>query len=307
MSQRELVNSISVVVRARNEAQNLRSLLQILHDQALHETMKLQLIVVDNESEDDTRMVAERFSADLVELSIDEFTWGRALNRGLDAAQGELVVLLSADAHPVSSNWLISLCEPFQDVRIGAVYGRQIPRRSAPLDEWVRVCKTFPDSDRSWSLDDLQGDVVRGLVASNACAVVRRSVWESIKYDEESHGAEELSWTAQVLRAGYEVRYVSHISVEHSHREPSVKQAMRVWELELEACRRAGRSVRARDAIRAIGAFSKRRIKNMTVSGAGVYRRIEGILCLPFEATVLAAISIATVSGMDFRKIRKRW
>lgn len=298
---------ISVVIRARNEERYLRALLPRLRSQQLPSLMQLQIIVVDNDSDDATAEVAAAFGAEVVPISTSSFSWGRALNLGIEAARGELVALVSADVGPVGDEWLASICRPFVKEEVAGVYGRQVPRVSAPLDEWVRINQRFPESERYWTVSDLSEKGVEGLIASNACGAIRRSVWEHHRYDEKSHGAEEIPWVRNVLEDGYRICYVVDAIVEHSHRDSAMKQALRIWELEMEARRVRGECVQIADGVRTVGSFAKRRLRNLRFSGAGIKRRLEGLFFLPWDAGFLAAVSFMTLCGKDFRVLRKRW
>lgn len=299
--------AVSVVVRARNAVADLRQLLARLSAQEVPPDSFLQVIVVDNESSDGTGQMAREWGAEVVDLSRAEFTWGRALNKGIAAAKGELVVLLSADAWPTGDCWVTDICAPFSDARVAVVFARQIPHATASLDEWVRIRATFPHEPRHWSAADLVGDRIPGLVASNSCAVLRRSVWETYPYDEASHGAEEHPWTAQVLHAGYRAVYLPDVFVEHSHNDPPLRQALRLWELELEKRRLAKKRIRKRDALRITARFAKQRMVNMGVLGVGHKRRGLALLALPIETAAMAGVALAILAGVRFHNLRQKW
>ena len=90
---------VSVVVPARDEAQRLRPCLEALRaDSSVHE-----VIVVDDESSDGTAALARSLGATVVEGAPPPRGWvGKpwALQQGLEAATGEVVVSLDADTRP---------------------------------------------------------------------------------------------------------------------------------------------------------------------------------------------------------------
>lgn len=92
---------VSVIVPARNEADNLPALLGSLRMDA---GPLLQVIVVDDDSTDGTSAVAESFGATVVaSAALPEGWTGKtwALHRGADRAEGEVLIFLDADT------WLI--------------------------------------------------------------------------------------------------------------------------------------------------------------------------------------------------------
>ncbi len=300
-------SSISVVIRARNAEADLKALLPRLRSQVLRSGTTLQIVVVDNDSSDGTKSVSESHGAEVVHLESERFTWGRALNTGIDRAQGDLVIILSADARPIGDHWLLEICAPFADDEVAAVYGRQIPRPSAPLDEWLRVSRVFPATSRSWSNADMEDNRVSGLVASNACAALRRQVWASYPFDESSFGAEELPWCARILESGYRVVYTSDALVEHSHFERAFKMALRLWELESEKRRQIGQQMCILDCLRIWAAFAKTRTKNLVSTDAGLSRRFRGLCALPKDAAALIIVSLCGIAGVPLNRLRELW
>ncbi len=176
--------SLSVVIRNRNEASDLRHVLAALAKQDYpHE-----VIVVDNNSIDESRQIASDHGARLV--SISNFTYGRALNKGIASANGEYIVLLSAHSLPVGPYFLRLAVAPMADPQIAAVRCLH-SAKSGELGNWL-------NPKRLTIADDYYSD---GPLASG-CAI-RRSVWEKIPFPEEVAAAEDKFWAYQVLNAGY--------------------------------------------------------------------------------------------------------
>ncbi len=177
---------ISIIIRNHNEAQYLRDVLQALSKQdALHE-----IILVDNNSTDNSREIALQHNAKVI--SIDNFTYGRALNLGFAAASSEICVILSAHSLPLGTSFLAECTKPFVDEKIAAarcVYAG----KSADALRWMTPEK----------LDNSSDFISKGILASGC--VVRRSVWQQVKFDEKLSAAEDKIWTRDVLNLGFTV------------------------------------------------------------------------------------------------------
>ena len=97
--------SISCVVPAYNEAQNLPRLLPMLRGQLQRLTDRWEILVVDDGSRDDTLAALQPFldGSGIVCLALSRnFGKEAALGAGLDHARGDVVVTLDADLqHPV--------------------------------------------------------------------------------------------------------------------------------------------------------------------------------------------------------------
>src|SRR5712691_844246 len=117
----------SIVIRAYNEEKHIGRLLEGIR----HQTLKdVELILVDSGSTDGTISVAESFGAQIVRIASDEFTFGRSLNFGVQAATREHIVIASAHVYPVYPDWLASLLHPFEDDKVALAYGKQRGPRS---------------------------------------------------------------------------------------------------------------------------------------------------------------------------------
>ena len=102
--------TISVIIPARNEETNIRQLLEALQQQTYPAALT-QIIVVDDHSTDQTADIIRQFpSVKLVQLKEDNLNSykKKAIETGIAAATGELIVTTDADCIP-GPEWLSSL------------------------------------------------------------------------------------------------------------------------------------------------------------------------------------------------------
>ena len=299
-------NVVSVVISVRNAAGHMQRCLAGLERQILPERTRLQVIVVDNSSDDDSRVVAQRYGATVVRMKCEEFTWGGALNKGLALAKGRIVLLLSSDAYASDSRWLYNMIKPFEDPKVAAVYGRQIPYRDAPVDERVRLQKHFPpESVRFNSHGAHAHPSGRGIIVSNACAAIRRDVWLQLPYDDTVTAGEEGPWSYEVLRRGYSIVYEASAKVYHSHKDNPLKQAWRHWELRVKESQLAGDGEAAPSTWRWLASFAKRRIRNCLCPGLPMSSRVEGVAVLPLELAAFALVELVARRNADPSKLKQ--
>ena len=224
---------ISLVIRVRNNAKDLQKCLGVIQQQVLQDGLNLEIIVVDNESTDSSSIIAKSYGAKVVSLPVKEFSWGRALNLGIEASSGEIVLLLSADAHPVRDNWISEMLKPFGDSRVAAVYGRQIPRFDAPIDEIIRLKNTFGSTSivAKCLPEKFTPKRSGSFPVSNACAAILKEVWKTFPYDEDIEGGEDVHWSYSIFQRKYYLVYQASASVYHSHNDPVFRSAWRNLEL----------------------------------------------------------------------------
>jgi GT2 family glycosyltransferase len=302
----ELGRTISAVVRVRNAAAELDRCLSGLGRQVLPEGVRLETIVVDNDSTDDSRMIAQRHGAVVVSISQAEFSWGRALNRGMAQARGEVVLLLSSDATPADEHWVQRMVEPFREPEVAIVYGRQLPYPDAPVDERMRLERTFGGQpialDRQQHADNPSA---RGMLASNACAAIRRAVWQDHPYDEETSGGEEGPFTCQALSQGFRCLYQPCAQVYHSHRDGPWKLACREWQILHKNVVYAGARLRKRTLVRWWIGVVKRRLVNCIRGKAPLYYRIEGLVRLPIDVAACMIVGSLLLREKSRQKARQ--
>jgi rhamnosyltransferase len=199
--------TVSVVVRALNEAQHLGRLLHGLQNQTV---LPDEIIVVDSGSTDDTPRIAERAGCVVKSISKDEFSFGRALNLGCDASSSDLIVILSAHVYPLYDTYVEHMIGAFGREGVDVAYGRQVGDHRTKFSESRIMLRWFPTKN-IWD----QGHPF----SNNANAAVRRRAWEQIRYDESLTGLEDLAFAKEVMRRGSKVAYVADAPVVHVHEE----------------------------------------------------------------------------------------
>lgn len=196
---------ISVVIRTRNEEEWIRGCLLAITNQDYHE---VEIIVVDHDSQDKTLDIARQFDCRILTVGKDEFSFGRALNMGAQEAGGEFVAALSAHCIPLNDKWLKKLQAGFSDERIAAVYGRQEPLPGSDIFDKRDLWTTFGQEKRVQTKD---------YFFHNANSMIKRSIWEKIRFDESLSGVEDREWARRVIGQGYKIVYEPLASVYHHH------------------------------------------------------------------------------------------
>ena len=197
----------SIVIRAYNEEKHIGRLLEGIRRQTLRD---VEVILVDSGSTDKTVSVAEAFGARLVRIPSAEFTFGRSLNFGVQAATREFVVIASAHVYPVYPDWLESLLRPFEDERVALTYGKQRGPASAKYSEQQIYHQWYPDASNA--------DQPTAF-CNNANAAIRRSLWERNPYDETLTGLEDVAWAKWAKEQGYRIAYAAEAEIVHIHNE----------------------------------------------------------------------------------------
>ncbi|AWI25666.1 glycosyltransferase family 2 protein [Flavobacterium pallidum] len=176
---------VSIVIRNKNEAKALENTLSILTK--IYSEDIAEIILVDNRSTDDSVAIAEKFNCRII--YIDNFTYGRAINYGIEAAASKYILLLSSHSIPIGKHFFknavaaISASENYAGVRF--ING---------IDNY------------NWAIRNgfkTKDPVNFGLLA--ACCIVNKQVWETYKFDETLLAVEDKEWSERVMKAGFEI------------------------------------------------------------------------------------------------------
>jgi rhamnosyltransferase len=206
--------NISIVLRTKNEGKFLETTLNLIRKQVCDSVP--EIIVVDSGSSDDTLAIArDHADLQLIQISSDDFSYGKSLNTGIRVASGDVVVALSAHAFPCEELWLQKLLKHFDDSTVAGVYGRQLPFD----DAWPCVKRDYIEfygnelriqTDPNNQLDHR---------FSNAAAAIRRRSWQQQPFNERLSYCEDWEWARAMLKLGLKIVYDPSAAVYHSHNE----------------------------------------------------------------------------------------
>lgn len=218
----------SIVIRTYNEEKHIGRLLSGILEQSVKD---VEIILVDSGSTDATLSISSRYPIKIVHILPDEFTFGRSLNKGIQASSGEFIVIASAHVYPVYPDWLEQILMPFQDQRTALVYGRQRGDYETKFSEHQQFAKMFPPTS---DLSQQQP------FCNNANAAIRRELWLQQPYDEELTGLEDIAWATWALSQGYLISYNAEAEIVHVHEE-APRQVYNRYRREAMALKRINR------------------------------------------------------------------
>ncbi|MCB0177885.1 MAG: glycosyltransferase family 2 protein [Anaerolineae bacterium] len=197
----------SIVIRAYNEEEHIGRLLSGIMQQTVQ---NVEIILIDSGSTDATVSIASRYPIKLLSIRPEEFSFGRSLNLGCQAAAGEFIVIVSAHVYPVHRDWLAHLLQPFQNPQIGLVYGKQRGNATTQYAEHQIFARWFPEESNPNQEFPF---------CNNANAAIRRPLWQQLPYDESLTGLEDLDWAKRAMALGYNVAYQAEAEIIHVHNE----------------------------------------------------------------------------------------
>ena len=207
---------VSIVFRALNEEKYFEQALQACREQVLDD-LTFDIVLVDSGSTDRTLEIAEKYDCQIVHIPKHQFSFGRSLNWGCEAASGDYLIFISAHCIPTHNRWLQNLIQPLLDNIATYSYGRQLGNEASKFSEKQLFAKYFPDFDKSPQ---------DGFFINNANSAITKSAWQGFKFDEDVTGLEDMVLGKQLVGAGEKIAYIADAPVIHIHEE-SYRQVRR--------------------------------------------------------------------------------
>ena len=194
--------TVTVIIRSYNSATTLARCLQSVAEQSV----ACRVVLVDSGSTDETINVASTFpNVEVVQIPHAEFTYGRALNIGIQAADSTIVMALSSHCWLPTRNHVERLLPHFADGRVAAIAGIAADANGRQITEPVRATE--------WPVWPL---IWWGF--TNHANAIRRSVWERVPFDEGLPACEDKAWAGEVHALGYSIIYDPSLRVSSDHR-----------------------------------------------------------------------------------------
>lgn len=193
---------VSVVIRAKDEAPNIGRTLAALASQTV--SGQSEVVVVDSGSTDRTVEIARAAGVRLIEITAEEFTYGRSLNIGCAEARAPLIVALSAHAFPRHERWLEDVMAAFDDERVacacGYATGPDGGRLAGAVHQDLGLWLRYP----RWGY-------------TNASGGFRAALWRERPFREDLPMTEDKEWTLHWLERGWLCLVDPELAVEHDH------------------------------------------------------------------------------------------
>lgn len=132
--------AISVVICTYNRSRSLQRTLQSLAAMSTLQDLSWEVIIVDNNSADDTREVVETFQEGVsigIRYAVERKRGSAsARNRGLAEASGNIVAFTDDDVI-VNTDWLSAISQAFSEHDVACVGGRILPIWETPCPAWL--------------------------------------------------------------------------------------------------------------------------------------------------------------------------
>lgn len=199
---------VSVVILTKDEAANIAECLDACLGQFREGD---EAIIVDSASRDATLAICERYAVEhpgrvRVHAFPVNVSFGEARNTGIEMARHDVIVFVSADAVP-DEGWLDAMRAA--SMRADIVYGRQM--HAPPRVNATTVSRGL----RYHHFERDQAEALPETYASNVNAAYRRFAFQTLKFDDDLPGSEDVAFAKMARLAGLRIAYARDAVVRH--------------------------------------------------------------------------------------------
>ncbi|MDC0446193.1 glycosyltransferase [Candidatus Pelagibacter sp.] len=195
-------NKISVIIRTKNEERFVGHAIQSILDK-IH---KPEIIILDNDSNDQTLQIVRLFSqdknlkseknsnyTDIKVFKINDYTPGKALNFGVKKAKNENIMVMSAHCELTK----IQLNTHFLDLnKYICIFGNQIPSYMGKKITKRYIWQNF----KKIKVENMYSKSEKRFFLHNAIAIYKKSMLKKIPFNENLQGKEDRYWINEIMK-----------------------------------------------------------------------------------------------------------
>ena len=201
----------------------------------LQERRPDRLLVVNTEEKYWDRSLEKLYPGmELIHIRKEEFDHGASRRMAADyLSDGDVLVFMTQDAVPADRHLVSSLAQVLLDeATAGAVYARQIPRKSCSYLEKCTREYNYPEKSRIRYIEDTGKYGIKAFFCSDVCAAYWRESYEYAGgFPAKAIFNEDMVMASSLMRMGYGVVYCADARVIHSHNYSPLQQFHRNFDI----------------------------------------------------------------------------
>lgn len=215
------MSNLSAIIRVKNEERFVGQSIQSIIDYCPNS----QIIIIDNNSSDLSMNIVDHFKRDpsldtdlknnyanILNLTIDQYSPGKALNLGVNHSDNEIIMIISAHCviKSLDLNYIMSSLE-----KNIAVFGKQIPIWNGKRIKSKYVWSNFKDFD----IENPYSDAEERYFFHNAFSFFKKRDLIKFMFNENLVGKEDRYWANDRISEGKKILYTNKAIVEHHFTE----------------------------------------------------------------------------------------
>jgi rhamnosyltransferase len=191
----------SAVVRTFNSQATLTATLESIRNQSV----PVEIVVVDSGSTDDTLAIARRYANQIIAISHESFTYGRALNVGARVAVADVHVAVSSHCVLDAADWVATAVRNLECPGAVATCGLPADAEGNDLHGQFVAANSYLKRYPLWGF-------------TNHASAWLASTWRATPFDENLVACEDKEWAWRATKNGGSIIADPRLLVPTSHR-----------------------------------------------------------------------------------------
>jgi rhamnosyltransferase len=207
---------IALIIPTLNIGEKLKELLESINKQTIQPSIKL---IIDSSPTNTIDELARAYGFIVIKINQKDFNHGATRQLGVEKIpEADIFLFLTQDVILVNERALENLLLCFDNPKVGAAYGRQLPRPNAKLIEAHARLFNYRDTSSVKSFQDSSIYGVKTAFISNSFAAYRRSALVEVGgFPKNVILCEDTYVAAKMLMNDWLIAYSAEAKVYHSH------------------------------------------------------------------------------------------
>lgn len=191
------------------------------------------VLIIDSSSDDESVSVFQAAGTHVHIIPRLEFNHGSTRQLAVKMfPDANIVIFLTQDAILAQPAALKNLIACFQDEKVGAAYGRQLPRiGSNPIEAHARLFN-YPSESKIKTMADASKLGIKTAFISNSFAAYRRTALMEVGgFPSNTILGEDTYVAAKMLLSGWKISYCANAAVYHSHNYSFIEEFKRYFDI----------------------------------------------------------------------------
>lgn len=210
------MHRFAVIIPTLNGGRLFELLLKAINVQSVQPLVKM---VIDSKSSDETINFAREYGCDVLSIEREAFNHGTTRQMGAEMLKDvKVVIYLTQDAVLADEFAFENILKSFENNRVGAAYGRQLPHLKAGIISAHARIFNYGSSSLLKSFSDSKQLGIKTAFISNSFAAYRiEALMEVGGFPRNTILSEDTFVAAKMLLAGWKIYYCTNAKVHHSH------------------------------------------------------------------------------------------
>lgn len=188
--------NISVIIPAYNEGKNIKDCLESIKESD-YPKEKIEIMVIDDGSTDDTRDIARRFGVNVLEQN--HLGKSEALNLGTRNAKYDFILTIDADT-TIEKNCIKEIVKPLADKKVGATTGISTVKNNQCM---IGIFQNIEYHYNNLIRHSFSRMFNNGIWFFGALACYRKSTIQEIGFFKTDTLTEDMDTALEIKKAGY--------------------------------------------------------------------------------------------------------